>query len=290
VAAKHQKGGSEVALLDDRDGHDTFVIGINDDRPLLFDSAVAAAIAGGARLRAVLHPIIALDGAPTSVIVLVCEGLMGDARGQVESNLRDAFGQGALAVRDWQAMLARLKEARDGLAAQGPADTDSEEDIAFLDWLADNHFTFLGARDYVLAKDGANGRLDIVKGSGLGVLADDEARVIRANGERSGMNAEVRAWMDAPQPLIVTKSATRSHVHRRAHMDYIGVKTYDAQGRFIGERRFVGLFTSSAYSAQPRAIPMLRTKIARVMKRAGLAPASNDGNALTHILDTFPRD
>ena len=34
-------------------------------------------------------------------------------------------------------------------------------------------------------------------------------------------------------------------------MDYIGVKTFDAKGVFVGERRFVGLFTSSAYSAQP---------------------------------------
>ena len=104
------------------------------------------------------------------------------------------------------------------------------------------------------------------------------------------MSAEVRAFMDAPEPLIVTKSAARSAVHRRAHMDYIGIKTHDAQGRFNGERRFVGLFTSSTYNAQPRAIPVLRDKLARVMRRAGLEPASHDGKALTHILDTFPRD
>ena len=73
-------------------------------------------------------------------------------------------------------------------------------------------------------------------------------------------------------------------------MDYIGVKTFDADGRFTGERRFVGLFTSSAYSAPPRAIPLLRRKIEAVMARAGLAPASHDGKALAHILDTFPRD
>jgi glutamate dehydrogenase len=96
--------------------------------------------------------------------------------------------------------------------------------------------------------------------------------------------------MDDADPLIVTKSFRRSVVHRRAHMDYIGVKTYDAEGNFNGERRFVGLFTSGAYSAQPRAIPLLRRKIEGVMRRAGLAPASHDGKALTHILDTYPRD
>ena len=62
------------------------------------------------------------------------------------------------------------------------------------------------------------------------------------------------------------------------------------KGRFSGERRFVGLFTSSAYSLSTREIPLLRRKCAAVMARAGLAPASHDGKALAHILDTFPRD
>ena len=70
----------------------------------------------------------------------------------------------------------------------------------------------------------------------------------------------------------------------------MGVKTFDAQGRFNGERRFVGLFTSSAYSLPTREVPLLRTKCAAVMARAGLAPASHDGKALAHILDSFPRD
>ncbi|HZQ40100.1 MAG TPA: NAD-glutamate dehydrogenase, partial [Rhizomicrobium sp.] len=79
-------------------------------------------------------------------------------------------------------------------------------------------------------------------------------------------------------------------VHRRAHMDYIGIKTFGPDGAFVGERRFVGLFTSSTYAAQARSIPLLRRKIETVMAEAGLDPASHDGKALTHILDTFPRD
>ncbi len=73
-------------------------------------------------------------------------------------------------------------------------------------------------------------------------------------------------------------------------MDYVGVKTFDAAGKFTGEHRFVGPFTSSAYSLNPRQIPLLRQKIAAVTARAGLAPSSHDGKALAHILDTFPRD
>jgi glutamate dehydrogenase len=287
-AGKRQKGAIRVALLDD--SLETVLVGINDDRPFLFDSALAAALAGGARVRAAIHPIMTIDGVRTSIIALACDPIAGEQRKALSDSLRDVFLQGAVVVRDWRPMLARLKEARDGLAAHPPRNTDVAEDIAFLDWLADNHFTFLGARDYMLGKDGAHGRLDPVTESGLGVLADEDARVIRSGKERAGLTAEGRAWLDLPEALIVTKSHARSLVHRRSHMDYIGVKTYDASGALNGERRFVGLFTSSAYSAQPRDIPLLRRKIDQVMSRAGLAPASHNGKALSHILDTFPRD
>ncbi|HEY0267242.1 MAG TPA: hypothetical protein VGC16_10850, partial [Rhizomicrobium sp.] len=251
-----------------------------------------AAIAGGARIRAAFHPMVELGGVRTSVIALVCDAVSGAARDNLVRLLQGAFAQGAVAVRDWKPMLARLAAAREDLDRHPPK-SDIAEDLAFLDWLAEDHFTFLGARDYLLRKDGAHGMMEPVKGSGLGVLSDEDTRVIyssRDGVERGGLTADIRAFLDTPEPLIVTKSQARSQVHRRAHMDYVGIKTFDAAGHFIGERRFVGLFTSSAYSAQPRAIPLLRRKIEAVMQRAGLAPASHDGKALSHILDTFPRD
>jgi glutamate dehydrogenase len=288
-AARRAKGEIHVAALEL--GHETVLVSINDDRPFLFDSTLAAGLAGGTRIRAAFHPIIDIDGTRTSVIALVCDLLGEEARQKLLVSLRDTHAQGALAVRDWKAMLARLKAAREDLERHPPKQ-DIAEDLAFLDWLADDHFTFLGARDYVLAKDDAHGVLEPVKGSGLGILSDERARVIHGGrgGERGGLSQEVRAFLDSPDPLIVTKSAARSLVHRRAHMDYIGIKTFDAHGSFVGERRFVGLFTSNAYSVQPRSIPLLRRKLEAVMAHAGLSPTSHDGKALTHILDTFPRD
>ena len=83
-------------------------------------------------------------------------------------------------MRDWKADAGAAGGGarRTWRAIRRPKARDIAEDLAFLDWLADNHFTFLGARDYVLGKDGANGMLEPVKGSGLGVLADEDARVI----------------------------------------------------------------------------------------------------------------
>jgi glutamate dehydrogenase len=287
--AHHQKGGIDVVSLGDDETGEMVLVGINDDRPFLFDSALQAALAHGARIRTAFHPVITLDGRRISVIALICNAASDTERAAMVEGMREAFAQGALAVRDWRAMLARLDEARSELAATPPFG-DISESLAFLDWLAADHFTFLGARDYVLAEDGDHGRLEPVDGSGLGILSPAEARVIRRGAERPGLSAPVRAFLDEREPLIVTKSHARSKVHRRGHMDYIGVKRFDAKGNFTGEHRFIGLFTSTAYNAQPRTIPLLRRKIAAVMDRAGLDAAGHDGKALTHILDTFPRD
>ena len=298
AAAEHRPGAIDVKLLAGPDPREPeqLVVAVNDDRPFLYDSSVLAAVASGGRIRAAFHPIVTLHGTPTSVIALILDPIPTEqGRKMLAEGLTACFEQGKLAVRDWRAMLLKLKHARDQLEAHPPRGVDITEDIAFLDWLGDNHFTFLGARDYRLSdtgseEDGPHGRLALVPETSLGVLSDPEARVIRTAAERPALSPAVRAFLAEPEPLIVTKSISRSFVHRRTHMDYIGIKIFDEKGDFAGEHRFVGLFTSGAYSLSPRAIPLLRKKIAAVMKRAGFAAASHDGKALTHILDNFPRD
>ena len=266
--------------------------------PFFADSAFSPPSPAAPESAAAFHPIVTMGGRSEggdkkiSVIVLVLDAVTNEAaRKMLLDGMRAAFERGRAAVRDWKPMLARLQIARDQLAANPPAGVDVTEDLAFLDWLADNHFTFLGTRDYLfLVSDGEHGRLAAENQTGLGVLSDQEARVIAKAGEHPVLTGPVRAFLDEPEALIVTKAIARSFVHRRTHMDYVGIKIFGPDGKFVGEHRFVGLFTSGAYSLSPRAIPLLRQKIAAVMTRAGLIAASHDGKALAHILDTFPRD
>ncbi len=73
-------------------------------------------------------------------------------------------------------------------------------------------------------------------------------------------------------------------------MDYISVLVYDDQGKAVIEQRFIGLYTSSAYSRRPWDIPVVRDRYERVMNRSGFGPSSHNGKALRHILETLPRD
>jgi glutamate dehydrogenase len=283
---------------------ETIVLAVNDDMPFLYDSCTAEVFAHGAEIVAAFHPVIATardergervlggETRPESVIVLALSGTVESQEAErIRGGLLKVFIDVCAAVRDWRPMLARLAETVAKLKQNPPSVTDAElqENLAFLGWLADNHFTFLGSREYRFGAAG-EGQLDPVFDSGLGVLTNPEARVIRRGPDRSSLSPEVRAFLTEPAPLIITKSSARSSVHRRVHMDYVGVKTFDAAGNLIGERRFVGLFTSTAYSELASKIPLLRRKIAHVLERSGLKPASHDGKALAHILDAFPRD
>jgi glutamate dehydrogenase len=297
-ATTRQPGNSLLTLIDpaaEASGFarkETVLLAVNDDAPFLFDSLMGEVTAQGFSVRAVFHPVLKLAGAPTSVIVLVMDTIVGEDRREVLLRGAQAvFAQVRVAVRDWHTMQERLAKAIAGLKAtpsRAPAQEVGEA-IAFLEWLGDEHFTFLGCRDYSYsAADG--GRLSVVEGSGLGVLADRAARVVRRDVDDTGLSPQVRDFLFQASPLIITKSNEKSLVHRRVNMDYIGVKVFGPDGAFKGEHRFVGLFTSGAYSRTPHDIPLLRLKAETVMARAGLPPGGHDAKTLTHIIDTFPRD
>ena len=62
---------------------------------------------------------------------------------------------------------------------------------------------------------------------------------------------------------MLAKANSRATVHRPAYLDYVGVKTFDENGEVVGERRFLGLFSSAAYTESLTRIPLLREKATR---------------------------
>ncbi|MGH2824274.1 MAG: NAD-glutamate dehydrogenase, partial [Thermoleophilaceae bacterium] len=141
---------------------------------------------------------------------------------------------------------------------------------------------------YALARDDSELRLASAPDSGIGVLR-------QPGGEASARGFEklppaVRARALEPYLLNLTKANSRATVHRPAYLDYVGVKQFDDEGRVVGERRFLGLYTHTAYHASPRAIPILRRKVEAVLGRAAFPLDSHNEKALLEILESYPRD
>jgi glutamate dehydrogenase len=217
------------------------------------------------------------------------ESSFNDIKKGLESVLMDVTH----CVTDWPLMMERVKSAIEELKKNPPpvppCNKDNiEESTVFLNWLLNDHFTFLGYREYVVAEEDGQKVLKNIPNSGLGVLKDDgKSHVSRlyANLSKRAMNV-----LMSPEVLLVTKTNTRSTVHRPVYTDMISIKQFDSQGVVIGEKRMIGLFTSVAYNSSPSHIPLLRQKVQKVIEGSNLSPKGHAGKALVNILETLPRD
>ena len=152
--------------------------------------------------------------------------------GRLKARLARCSPRCARRSNDWKPMLARLDHAiSDFRYAPVPLDKDAvTEAIAFLEWLRDDNFTFLGMREFRYSGGDATGTLERTDEPGLGILSDPDVLVLRRGNEAVTTTPEIRAFLHGPDPLIVTKANAKSVVHRRVYLDYVGVKTYDQKG------------------------------------------------------------
>jgi glutamate dehydrogenase len=285
---------------------------VNDNKPFLLDSTLAELTDQGYEPRLVAHPILAvardsegkflsLAGEATgrapegtrreSLIHIHIDRIdTPEARDRLRAGLDLVYADVGMAVEDWAAMRGRITEVIQAYRSNPPPLPEDEvtEALQFLEWIAGDNFTLLGIRAYRFP--GGDAAADPIDGSGLGILRDPSVRVLRKNREMVVTTPEIRAFLAKPQALIITKANVKSRVHRRVHLDYVGVKLFTADGRLDGELRIVGLLTSNAYTGSARAIPYLRLKVARVAKATGFDAASYSGRALLNVLDAFPRD
>ena len=287
----YEGDASKIIATPPREAGDPLVIDvISPDMPFIVDSALAALRAGGGTVQLFAHPVVRIangtmhdrDGRALSVLHIHSDPV-ADIEA-VTSEIAATMAEVTRAVRDWQPMLERLRKAIGELnRLQLP---HKDEPLRFLDWLIEHNFTFLGMRDYRIADAG----LEPVKGSGLGILRDDALKVLRSGATFVESTPQHTAFLASTEPLLVTKANLRARVHRRVHMDYVGIKIYGADGVATGELRIVGLFTAQALATPHTDVPIIRRKISDVMRKSGVDPLGHDGRALLSALDSYPRD
>jgi glutamate dehydrogenase len=191
---------------------------------------------------------------------------------------------------DWRAMRDRLLDCIERFKTNPPPfePTEVQEYVEFLEWLVNNHFTFLGYREYKLVGEGESLALEMISGSGLGVLRD-ESHSIKVR-PLSFLTPSARKHVLSHDLIVLSKTNKKSTVHRPVNTDYVGIKCYDKEHNLVGEARFIGLYTSEAYHSLLSDIPLLRLKVEKVIKNSHLPAKSHAAETLRNILETLPRD
>lgn len=299
---------------DAKDKHDQTLIVINtEDRPFTIDSITAACVAAGHTIEGVVHNTLLVerdkkgvantlktkigkvesDLPRESFLIITLSGTLGKERSKtLAENLQHVIDDVEYATRDWHAMRDALKACAKTLE-QAPDNIRDHamlgEYRAFLDYLHDNNFTLLGYREYKLTDKGKTAESEIIKNSGLGLLSDNKSPVYlnRTRQHLPGVLQKRRLDQDT---LTVAKVNKKSTVHRRVPIDTVAVKTYDKKGNIVGEKLFIGLFTSVTYSRSIQDVPFIRHKVNQVVAESGFGVNSHNYRALMHILEKYPRD
>ena len=283
---------------------------VNDDMPFLVDSVRSEVSRQGYSIHLMVHPVMnvrrddkgrlgevlapdedADEISSESVIhVEVDRHTETEALKKLREGLCKVLDDVRVAVEDWPKMREEISDIVSGLdESELPVDKDDvSEAKAFLEWLDNNHFTLLGYREYDLVEEKGEDVLRAVSESGLGILRDTKAGEVSQS--FSKLPPEARKLAREKRLLNLTKANSRSTVHRPSQLDYVGVKKFDENGEVVGERRFLGLYTFSAYSESTLEIPIVRRKVRYCMDHAGFPPGSHNEKDLIEILETFPRD
>jgi glutamate dehydrogenase len=279
---------------------------INDDMPFLVDTVSMAIAQDHTLTHLIMHPVLKVQRDPGGHILgfgpedgVHSESVMHveidrqTEPGRLEAlaeNIERVLGDVRACVRDFDSMHHRVLALAEGLSARELLHDEEHviECADFLRWVADNHFTLLGYRAYETTQVEGTNVLRAVPGSGLGLLRGDESQLpVRP---LSSLAARDLPPNTLPDLVILSKTNARSTVHHPGYMDYIGVLRFDANGRAVGEDRFLGLYTSTAYTTRPKDIPLIRTKVDAVFARSNLHRTGHGAKRMQHILETLPRD
>jgi glutamate dehydrogenase len=278
------------------------------DSPFLVDTVRGAIAAEGLSIRTLLHPVLGIERAADGSIARIDHAREARARESVmraeiverltperadalAAEVARSLGELRLAVADHEEMSASIGHmiaaARGASARYGPEEID--ETVEFLEWLRD-HFVFLGTRDYAIV-DGPDGEaLTLVRGSGRGILRDEQRSTYLDGQPLARMSPGLRERIEGGDLLLISKTNRASRVHRRARMDSIDLKRIDAHGAVVGELRLIGLFTSLVYMEQAARTPLLRRKLRSIVTAEDLIEGSHDYKATVSVFESFPRD
>jgi len=302
-------------VLDEHGWHSdhTIIEIVNDDMPFLVDSVTMEVNRCGLTLHSAIHPVYRVwrdaQGAiariePGGAISADEAAIQGShlesfihfeidrcseaaKLAELRTNIARVLGDVRAAVEDWPKMQAVAQETIKTLAAR-EAGGEAAEARAFVEWMVADHFTFLGLRDYELVPYDGDFALRGVPGTGTGILREN-LRLADAP-DLTPLPHAAGAIIDDGMPIFLTKANSRATVHRPGYLDYVGVKLLSPDGKLIGERRMLGLYTSTAYTCSINDIPIVRRKCANVVQRPGFLAKGHLHKSLVTVLEQYPRD
>jgi len=295
--AQKKPGEVKVRVSNPKNSNLTFIDILNDDMPFLVDSTVAYLDKRSLKVKNIIHPIYfslrdesgmlkkfssEKGSKQESLIQLHLEKIHEESElKNLQEKIEEILENVGLVVKDWKPMMELAQAASNQVK-------NNQEIKEFLSWIIDGNFIFIGAKEFGIKKL-PKGQFQLEEiNEGFGVFRSKQSEykplVINSSPE------EVVDSMKDPYEIEILKSRYRSHIHRITNAERIRVQKISDSGEVIGEYRFIGLFTSSAYNCSISQIPLIRNKVAKVITDSGYPKGSHNYKDLVSTLESYPRD
>ena len=286
IASKRKRGELAIRIqsIGGEAGNRRMRIGmVNDDMPFLVDSVANAVAARQLTIYRLLHPVVCVDRNKDGDLERV-EPLCGDkhrresmmyleldradARGRQElaADLHRVLEDVRLAVRDWEALQARMRADAKQAGAEGGA---------LLNWFADGAMTLLG---YQVEKPYE------APSQTLGIFS-----IPGAPTDEGGCLGAMNYLEQGGEVPLMAKAERKSTVHRRVPLDLVVVPIRE-NGKVVAIGVHAGLWTSEALRVPPEEVPVLRERLKQLDQDFDFDPKGHSGKALRHAVASLPRD
>ncbi len=269
------------------------------DAPFIFDSLKNYFSKAGLRVLSAVHPIFAVrrqwerivwigepheEGTKESYCFFQIEPVDSKERlrrmqHEIFAVLKSVF----LAVEDFQTMVGFTREIAGRLDAGSKKTEETKSAHAFVDWLLDENYVFMGIARYAAGKNGQPHRIQDSVG---GVFNDPELLPVVFPGLMDEVESHIHPEPGDDRLVSLDYCRNASAIHHLDPIDYIVFREFNPQGEFAGASLLLGRFARGTFVQRPDRMPILREKIQRILHDVGAVPQSH---IYREIIATFNR-
>ncbi|ABD44603.1 glutamate/Leucine/Phenylalanine/Valine dehydrogenase family protein [Ehrlichia chaffeensis str. Heartland] len=263
---------------------------INDNLPFIIDSIIIAikkhnasiyhytnAVLNIERKEQHIHAISPAqsclnDETSESIVYFIISNIDKESHKSLKHDIEKNLQLVGYCVNDWKSMLHHFDSALNVM--KDLYDNSIEEEITFLEWLRKDNFIFLGYEEYIVDQH----KLLINTKANLGLQKTNTS-------DESSKNLS-----NSTEHVYIIQSNILSTVHRHEYMICVGLRIFNQDNILVKEHCFYGFFASIISFQDANSIPLIRSKIKAVEKRAGFTKGGHSNKALIDILQRLSRD
>jgi glutamate dehydrogenase len=270
------------------------------DAPFIFESLKNYFRKQGLRVFAAIHPIytvrrqwerIVWIGGPAEegTKELLCQFriLRVDSRDRlrrIQHEIHAVLKSVFMAVEDFPDLLKHARDLAPRLRSRRGVAGEAESARAFLEWLTQENYIFMGSVRYRMAGDGQPHR---IAESATGVFADDTLLPVVYPGLIEELEPLIKPAPGDDRIVDIDYCNNATALHHLEPLDDIVIREWDAGGNLVEATLFVGRFAKVAFTQKASDIPLLRQKQDWLLKQSGAMPNGHEWREIRALFNRF---